>query len=240
MITPTFKADLTDLRSSIIRYSGVSQKTLRESFLRAMRGVVKRAMGITPPGNSIGELGTPRGEGGGLTSADKARGDNAIVRDLINAFTAVDLKHLRKETTPDVAAKHRELFIKYKKPGRPLTRGRRQAYYVDRVKLKALLHTLEGNVGRLASGWLSGAQALGVTGTPAWVSKHGASRGQHRLILELFNYQLEVSNNSVPDDLVPELERRLTYAISYANNAMTRETEYILKRGARDSGFQTD
>jgi len=239
MVNATFRADLTDLQRSIVRYSGVSQRSLRDSFVRAMRGVVKRAMGITPPGNSIGELGTPRGDGGGLTSADKARGDSAIIRDLAAVFSGVTLKHERREVTPNVNDKHRELFIKYKQPGRPLTRGRKQPYYVDQNKLKALVVALEGRVGKLASGWLAGADALGVSGTPAWVARHGSSRGSHRLILEMFNYQLTVSNNEVPDGLVNELTRRLDYAIGYADNALNRETAYILNRDARDSGFDT-
>lgn len=239
LIAPTFRADTSEVEAAIVRYAGVSERSLKEAFLRFMRGVIKRSMGITPPANSLGANGTPRGDGGGLTSSDKDRGNQAIIRDLNLVFTAVTLKHKRKEAVPDPATVHKILFQKYKKPGNRLTRGRPQAYYVDKSKLKQLLGSLETRVGKLASGWLSGAEALGVSGTPAWVARHGASRGDHRLVLGIMDYYITVSNNHVPEELVPELERRLVYGVKYAENALKRETEYLLTRGARESGFDT-
>jgi hypothetical protein len=235
-----FRARMGDLHAAIGRYAGGAQRNLSYAWLRGMRGLVKRAMGITPPayGNtSFG--GGARGEGGGLTKADEMRGRSSIGADLGNVFAGVTLKGKRPEQLPDVQAKHRELFRTRKRPGRRLQSdlGAGRYYYVDERKLRSLRRDLEKRVGRLASGWLAGAEALKVTGTPAWVKRHGTSRGTSRLVMGFLRYRLTVANTHVHADLVGVLEHRLNYAATYAANALTRETDVLLKKSGRQAGF---
>lgn len=239
MVTAAFRFNPAELNRDIARYSAIAERSLKESWLRAMRGIVKRAMGITPPASGTGAGGSARGDGGGLTKEDEERGRGAIARDLSLIFTAVRLKNKRREQLPDVAGKHRDLFQRFKQPGRPIRSdlGAGHYYHVDQRKLDALEKDLRGRVGKLASGWLAGATALGVTGTPAWVSRHGTSRGTHRLVLGFMRYQLTVANTSVPGQLVSELNRRLEYAQKYQANALERETEAILKKSGGEAGF---
>lgn len=229
-------ADATQVIRSLERYAMATSMDFESAALRLSRGMMRRVVGITPPGQGR------RGDGGALTHGDKKRGETSIDSDLAALFIGVKLKGKRPEQHPSPATIHRAAFIASKRPGQRLRnpRGRGSFDYIDDRKLSALAKTLKARVGKLASGWLAGVDALKATGVPAWVRRHGNSRGKATLMVSLSRTSLSrthgfsfvAANSSVHPSLVPELNRRIDYALGYAANAMNRETNAILaKRG---------
>lgn len=230
----SFKADVTPVQRSIERYAMACSLDFEAAALRLSRGMMRRVIGITPPAQG------KRGEGGALTHGDKKRGEDAIDRDLESLFVPVQLKGKRGEQFPNVADLHRRTFVSSKRPGKLLRRPGPQPWFVDQRKLAVLARELKRRVGKLASGWLAGADAVKATGIPAWVRRHGHSRGTHKLIITLSRTSLSrthgftfiAANTSVHPDLVTEMDRRIAYALAYAAKALNRETNAILaKRG---------
>lgn len=227
--------DTRSLLRSVAQFSGVANTTTEAAWLRALRGLARRVVGITPPANSD----SPRGRGGSITSADRARGDRAIERDLHHIFTPVTSGGIGAKGQ-DPAPIHRRIFIANKKPGKLLRSDlpAGQFYFADERALAQLEVRLKRKVGRLAGQWNSGVEALGIR-SPAWVARHGSADGDHRLVLGFLTYAFVMSATDVPDSVRGELIRRIGYAISYTENSMEREIEAILLKAADRAGFST-
>lgn len=234
----SLKADPRQAIRFIERYAMATSLDFEYAALRLCRGIMRRVMGITPP--AYGK----RGDGGALTHTDKKRGESAIDSDLSALFIPVPLKGLREEQWPDVAGIHGQIFRTAKRPGKRIRRGGRADYYVDERKLNALRKVLFARIGKLASGWLSGMEALKATGAPAWVRRHGNARGKHKLLVSLsrtsmsrtHGFTFVAANTGVHPTLVPELDRRIAYATGYAANALNRETNAILAKRGQEFG----
>lgn len=216
------------------RFAMVTDRTFPEVMLRAGRGVIKRVMGITPPASNV----SPRGRGGALTNADKQRGIKAIRRDLNTLFVPVRLKHKRKErlTGAQMVTIHQRALSR-KRAGSKMRRHG-APNYVDKFKFTALRKKLESHVGRFASGWVSVAHALKVR-APAWVSRHGPTRGAVRMDLKSRDMFIEATNRApnLPLYMHADVQRRVDAAIRYQGRAMERELQYLLKSEARKSGL---
>jgi hypothetical protein len=224
-------ANVSPVIRSIERYAMATSLDFEQSALRLTRGFMRRVVGITPPATGS------RGAGGILTSADKKRGEEAIARDLGYIFDP-QLDRAKR----DVAMIHRKRFLAAKRPGRRLSSGLPpgQRWSASVEDLENLYRELVRNVGKLASGWLAGVDAVKATGVPAWVRRHGASRGKAKLVVSLsrtslartHGFSFVAANTSVHPDIVPDLNRRIGYAMTYASNGLNRETNAILaKRG---------
>jgi hypothetical protein len=242
-MTPTLDVETLPFTVALERYAAASGKDVERAALQAFRGVVRRAMGITPPASSQ----SPRGRGGALTLADRRRGQDSLERDLSAIFKGVPLKGERTERHPDVAGIHRRLFVARKIPGRRLRSDLpgRTPYYVDEKKLRALRTSLLPRIGRLAAGWMAGALAVKLPGVPAWVRRHGNRGGTARLILGISRSigrlqtglgatVFTVAHNRVPSSIVPEMQRRLDLAVVYETKALQRQAAAIMaKQNAR-------
>jgi hypothetical protein len=119
-----------------------------------------------------------------------------------------------------------------------MRRDRGQPYYVDVRKFRALEDKLRSHVGRLASGWVSAAQAVKAA-VPAWISRHGASRGAVSMDLESNDLYFEAVNyaSNVPVFIATETQRRINYATKYQAAAMNREMQALLVKRATESGL---
>lgn len=173
----------------------------------------------------------------GRTGLDgKRAGEAAIARDLGRVFRGVRIMNRRAEQWPDVEGIHRRLFAD-KRPGSPLRSDRgRQGYYVDEKKLRLLGRQLRPRVGHLAAGWVPSARALGAA-VPAWIGRHGGSRGTIRMSFSAPRYSIEMTCFAPPNSPWQELERRVPYAIRYATNNLERQMQGPFERDARASGF---
>lgn len=210
-----------------VEFAQTMHLTFEESLMRNAKGLIRRVMGITPPGQADGA-------DGGLDSNGKVRGETAIARDLAAIFIPVVLKHKRPERWPDLAAVHLARLQSDSRFNGKLTRGRAQAYYVDVNKLKALYVDLKSHVGQMASGWMPAARALGVS-APAWVSRHSAL-GTFEVVRDADGISVHAVNAAMFPGVMAEMQRRLPYATDYQFNAMQREMQYFLEKEASNLG----
>ncbi len=232
MASNGFTIDTSDFRGALRRLAQINQKSQAENLRSAARSVLSN-----PRGSGLLQITPPASAGSTGTDAKQA-GEAAIKRDLASVFTGVRLKHKRAEAWPDVAGIHRRLFLG-KRPGAPLRSDRgRAGYYVDARKLATLFLALKANVGKLASGWLAAAQSLGVR-APAWISRHGSSRGDVRSQLTGSLLEIEMACRVPPNASAAELERRVAYALDYERKALERQTEFLVARDAQRAGFKT-
>jgi hypothetical protein len=162
---------------------------------------------------------------------------SAIDRDLNRIFTPVKLKGLRRERISgaqmvSIHLKH----LGYKRPGAKMKRYG-GPYYVDRRKVTQLVYKLRAHVGRLAAGWMPAAAALGVA-APAWIARHGLSRGTYRADFAGSEMFIESVNHASEHAPTGELQRRVGYALQYQANAMHREMHHLLLKDATSVGMQ--
>ena len=216
------------------RYAMVMDRTFPQVLERAARGIVRRGIAITPPASAAGVE-------GGLDSGGEAkvRGYRAISRDLNKLFVPVKLKHKRKEAISGTEmVRIHARALSYKRPGAPMRRDRGQPYYVDARKFRALEVTLRSHVGRMASGWVAAAQAIKAA-VPAWISRHGGSRGTVQMDFSSRELYFEAVNYApnVPAFIRTETQRRINYATQYQANAMNREMQAVLLKRAGESGL---
>jgi len=176
----TVKADTVELLNKLRAFPQVFSDFMEEQVRIEAKGGIRDAIQITAPGST-------------LTS--KRRGEGTITTDVLTVFTPVVIKGYRTikkvfgrtmkkpvrvktvEKHPDVWAVYGQRLDRKQATGRKrIGRGRKQAYYADEKKLKAMTKKRHSGVGRLASGWLPAAQKVGVK-VPAWIARHGAGRG---------------------------------------------------------------
>ncbi len=225
-----FKVDVNEFARAATRLSELNDRTQSENLERYARTTLSNRKGtglleITPPaGNGVSGV------------AARQQGEGAIDRDVAAVFIPVRLKGKRKERWPEVEAIHAERFAS-KHGGKPMTRGRAQAYYVDAQKLRDVRRLLYGRVGALASGLVAACNRLGVL-VPSWIARHGSRRGSVRVQLAGPKKVIEIVNDVPGDSPVGEVERRTQQAVDYATSRMQREIEHLLARDAQRAGFR--
>ena len=114
-----------------------------------------------------------------------------------------------------------------------------QKYFVDAKKVAALRKKLYSHVGRLAAGWIASAERLGVS-VPPFIRRHrGGGRGSYRENLRAPRYEIEMTLNAPRNSPAEELERRVRYALIYAEDRIKRAIEGTINPDARKAGFFT-
>jgi hypothetical protein len=226
MATPTVKFNVNvidrGLQAKIAQMSAATGRTVKEETKTVMKGMVKYVMDYTPPGSQAG-----------TGSVARQKGEVAIVRDMRKLFIPVELKGKRKEKWPDPHALHHKAMIAASGGyvGTPTVK-----YRVDKAKLTALKVKLQSHVGLLASGWITGAQALGVA-VPSWISRQGGSgRGTGLQVVETQGKISMRIVNHVPGTasaIAAQMQRLVTSAKTAAIGKLKRQLPHILKKNLR-------
>jgi hypothetical protein len=214
-------------------YAVRMRRTFQDSFERYARGAVRLTIGNTPPSDGVYRE-------GGLVKADQVRGSRAVDRDLNKIFVPVKLKGKRRERISGAQMVQIHLkHLRYKRVGAVMRRYG-GPYYVDARKFNQLAVKLVSHVGRLASGWLPAAMAVG-TPVPAWVSRHGLGRGAVRYHVTGSDFSLMAANltPNIPGHLVSLLQSRTDKAGAKQMQIMQRELPPKMLSEARTLGFLT-
>lgn len=101
--------------------------------------------------------------------------------------------------------------------------------YVSRDDYEWFVRVLQKGVGFLAAGWNAAAIVLGVR-VPAWIARHGASRGAIRILTTDNRYRIEIVNDVPFVDGVRDLDRRVAKAVEYHVAGMNREADFLQKK----------
>lgn len=225
----TGSVDLSDLRRAVDRYSVETRRSYVDASTRAFRGVVRRALSVTPPASRTSQAvnASETSARPSLTTSDKERGQNAVIRDILAVFVGIGRSKNRKERALGLA-QAKEIhgrLLKTKTPGRKMQLDRPTKYVVSEDVMQGLIRWAKSNVGWLASGWKRGLQILGLN-PPAWVGNKDAA-GSATLQQRGFEHVLTVTNADVHPKLLSELQRRVEFGQRAQIGAMEREIKAI-------------
>lgn len=214
------------LTAAIDRLGELMRGGIPEATRQAARGFVRRVVAVTPPASE---------EVTGL--AARRQGERKIDRELQRVFVPVTLKGKRPEQFPDVYGVYQDQVLPRKGKrglnGRPLSRR----FHVDQAKFDALRTSLVAEVGFLAGGWNAAAETLGVP-VPAWIARHGSSKGSCEVQIEENRIRILISNNVGYARDVDGFERRARAALDYQADAFEREIEFLLERNVSAAGLR--
>jgi len=256
------KVDSRRLQSAFRKFLLYSKRTHPELAKEVGRNFVRRAIAITPP--SQGSANTEsRRRGENAINADLARVFTGKPRHELELLKELfGDRHVRRAlTTKD----GRQWLVDYDilemsfgamapfHAGKRLASGRvsragakardigrwksDDRMWVPEDNLKRYRRQLYRRVGILAAGWNAAAEKLGAR-PPAWIRRHGNSRGT--ITISLSRGVKIVIVNAVPfAGSVRGLRGRVQKALDWQARALERRVEYFTKKGARAAGFKT-
>lgn len=224
-----FEVEIREFQATVRRFSLLTGRTQQQ----ILRTSAKMVLSNPRQGSGLLQI-TPPGSQGVTGLAAKRQGERAIDRDLAAIFVPVPYKGLGPRPPAPGPIQRRHLATK--RPGKKIRRDRPQPYFVDEREFRALAQELKRRVGFLASGWVASARALGAA-VPAWIARHGTSRGTIRMQFRAPRYGIEMICFAPANSPWQELERRLPYALSYATNNLKRQIGFFLDRDARSVGL---
>lgn len=255
--------DTSELRKSIKRLADAAHQELAEVCATGARGFVKDVVMVTPPSNGQTK-GSAAKKAGEMTIANDLRRiftpltgpalqavEDFYGREQRQQFGHKGAKALGEVVTKvlrpgDMQGWHQE---RRRKDGRVMNVHRQVATGLRKRDLrgldqglvaqedyKAYLRKIHARVGLLASGWNTAAQKLGVK-LPAWVMRHGTTRGQYVMVSTSRLTRIEVSNAVPFVGEVRGLERRMNWAIKNQVQKMDRKADFLLRQAIRKAGF---
>lgn len=237
-----FNLDTTRFAAAMRKLAGVSARDLEVEMRAQAKGVVEEAFKITPPaaGKSL--------QGKSAIAA----GERKIDRDLRSIFAPVDLRgerritHLfgissprsgrkppyivpEKEKHPDVSAIYAARNARRR--GKSLSRGQKAAFYVAAVKVEALAANLKKRVGWAAAGFNEAAKELGAR-IPGYAARHNAP-GDVAVRVSSNGIRIVITNAVSYAASIPDIERRLQYAVDRQAAKIERQIPFILRKAAQ-------
>jgi hypothetical protein len=226
----TFEVELLGFQQAVRRWALVSGRTQAQ----VLRTSAKMVISNPRQGSGLLQI-TPPASKGKIGIAARRQGERAIDRDLEEIFSPVRIRGIGP-VAPIAPYPIQRRHFALKRPGRRIKRDRSQPYFVDEQKYRAMRKELFRRVGFLASGWLSSARVLGAS-VPAWVARHGSSRGIIRMHFSAPRYGIEMVCFAPANSPWQELQRRVPYALRYATNNLQRQIKYQFEKDARVVGL---
>ncbi|HEV7405156.1 MAG TPA: hypothetical protein VGO11_19590 [Chthoniobacteraceae bacterium] len=109
--------------------------------------------------------------------------------------------------------------------------------FVTKRDFKSYQKEAIGKVGILAAGWNRAAEMLGYR-PPAWISRHGTSRGQSYLLVTATGVRLGIINAVPYVSAVKHIQSDVQLALNDQAGALERRLqEFALKKAAREAGL---
>ncbi|PTY02741.1 hypothetical protein DB346_08170 [Verrucomicrobia bacterium LW23] len=251
-LTPSFELQVNtrSFEAALLDLYGATRRDMTELLREQARGFIRQVVLITPPG------------GGSVTGvAARARGNLRIEQDIRRVFR--ELRH-EKWTSPEIKdairkkdlAALREIILRIPelagmevrltpetsfhqaaRGSRGTVSPRRRPNVLVLDGLGAYIREQQKRVGMLASGWNAAAEALGVK-LPAWVARHGNSRGSVLLQLNEPNFSIRLANDVPFAGNTRDLTRRVQWALDRQASGTQKRVEFILAANARKAAFK--
>lgn len=198
--------------------------------------------------------------GGTRGKAGLQAGEASIDRDLFGIFTPVSIKgtrsidHLFGLQHPDVGRqppyvvptveKHPNVHAIYhyrnarRKQGKALSRGQRQAYYVDRSKFEALRRELKSRVGWTGASWYVAALKAGLDprGVPAWIKRHTNADGMAFITVTATSYAITLTSD-VEWNASLRIEEKAATVLGYRLRALTSQLPHLVRAAIKRAGL---
>ena len=240
--------DTTRIEEAFALVAQYTAKTLEQEFRSTVKGIVQFAINITPPAmgrkskEKVAEFDTQA----------LARGKASIDRDLAGLFVPIQIqghrtithafgRPLESPVTVPTVEQHPNVEAIYaersgRRHGGRMTRGRKQAYYVDAAKLESLKNKLYNHIGHAMGGFSSAAAAVGARMPSFAKGKGGAGAGTLSITPERLHFHFENLVSYI--GAIPEMEDRIQSAFDYQANAMLRRVPFMAAAAAKNAGFK--
>jgi hypothetical protein len=239
MKNATLKIDDRAFRAAFKQWMWRSKKTTIACLEHQAKLFVRDVVRITPPGHWIKMTDSdPRWRPGRpvrLTSMAEARraGVNAVRGNIAQILVAG-----RRSKLADAKGLHQRFRDNRGRVRTNLARGRDRRFRVVATALRVEVVRSVNNVGLLASGWNAAARQLGLS-LPAWIARHGSSRGRIRISLDPRNMRITITNSVRFAGNVQDLERRVNWALFNRARQMDKQLVHLaLVETAEQSGFR--
>ncbi|MDR3406384.1 MAG: hypothetical protein P4L99_28120 [Chthoniobacter sp.] len=259
----SLQIDTGHFNRSLNQFAGLSKKTGLQVLLDASKGFVRQAIGLTPPATGKADSKAKvRGEqavssdlrqifdpldpyewkafyddAGGLQIVPTFRPNRrgAAVTDLTLFLKRGEMEpfhdRMRSKSTGHVRRVNRENLIGRKKSDIS------EIAFVTKQDFAWFERQTKKRVGMLSSGWNASAEKLGYR-PPAWIRRHGTSRGQVSIVIGRERFQVSVANDVKFVNHVKGMERQIQTALDWQARNMDRRIEYYYEHNGRAAGFK--
>ena len=209
--TTNFNSVETDFRRVLSEYAARSNRSLHSIMKKKAKAVIKRVIQLTPPGGKF------------TGTAAKNAGRNRIAFEMNKMFAPV-LKGAQASSGPSVAEMEAMRQARRRPNGR--TQPPSQRIKVKKANLRQLIKKLQKKVGYLASGWKSGASALGAP-VPSWISVHSGT-GSYSEEIGNAHSSIKALNTVQYANDVAGAQARVDRALLEVKNSMINEMQFWL------------
>ena len=259
------RIDMSQLKAAMKRLRTERGSTKKEVCEMAARGFVRAIVLVTPPASQKSSGSDAKKAGEKAIESDLRKIFKICspkqIQDFIDMNNGVSEKHpfgfkgaraigdveARVLTLPEMKAWHDD---RRRKDGRVMDIHATVTTGLRKMDLKGLdqglvtagnfatfLRAMIAFVGELASGWNAAAEKLNVRGIPAWIKRHGNSRGEVVITVTDTMFRIECSNAVKFVGNVRDYDRRIQLAVQYEANAMNRNADFLLRRALKRAGF---
>lgn len=235
-MSETLEIDLSEFEAQLSQFVLYSGRSMEDEIKNQAKLAVHKAIKITPPSHM-----------GASASQAKKAGEKAIRRNLRSVFSGVEIKGARlithlfgrkvdgapwfamtREKHPDVAGLYDSRRGRGGRVG--VSRSGRSKFYVDEKKLAQLEAVLVARVGWLAGGYGRAAQVLG-SAMPVYVKRHaGRAPGSVQMKFTDELMRITVRNSVKYASRIPDVQRRLQWAIDVQAKSMERQLPHLIRR----------
>jgi hypothetical protein len=255
--------DTGRINRALFLFAYHSKKSGLDVLLDQSKGSVRRAIALTPPSRGKADSAARKlgedalhddlkqifdpidpaewkaffdAEGGlKIVPTSRANGRGAAVTDLTLFLKRNDMEafheSLRSKSTGRVRHVNRDNLIGRKRSDIS------QIAFVTKSDFAWFERENRKKVGKLASGWNAAAQKLGYN-PPAWIRRHGTSRGQFDLVITPDRFSVTATNDVRFSNQVKGLERQIQTALNQQAEAMEKRLAFFLEKQAARAGIK--
>ena len=217
----TCKFDASHFLSTFHKFCDLAKKDARTELRVQAKGFIREVINITPPAS------------GKADSSAKQAGEAAIRSDLAKIMKPVRPGKGRQLESAETIWRR----LRVSGTGRVNPRNLKTLYPVAFADYRALQKRLLSEVGLLSAGWNAAAAQLGAA-VPAWIKRHGNSRGSIKVSVYSGGMTIRMINSVEFSDNVKDLDRQIQFALKVQTNKMQRQMDAILTKAGRKAGFK--
>lgn len=203
---------------------------IQKLALQSARRWIRNVADITPPAT------------GSADAEAKARGEQAILDDLLKIAAPVTLAGASRRKAAAVVTSAQDLLTTYQaardpRTGRVNPRNRKQLLYVPQAEFNRVLKRAQGRIGWLAAALNAAATRLGVS-LPGWIKRHGAAYGSIEIRATAHGIRIAVDNHVKFVANVSDYARRCRFALAKEVRSLAAQARNIIQRRAKKAGFK--
>ncbi len=244
---------IAEMQVAITRLAGATGKLKKDVVRTAAKGFVKTIVKITPPASQKAQGSSAKRIGEKAATADLRK--LVVLAKSLSVDPAAESASIQKRDASGrflskeeraalagLATQDPASILRFHKSKRGHAHHAPEIPRSDRLRVQqetflAAAKILIKEVGTLAAGWVASAAILGVS-IPAWVRRHGATRGEAMISDTGSRFRIELSNAMPFIGSVADYDRRVQLAVNYQVKGMNRQADYLARKKIREAGWK--